>query len=342
MSGCSAGRSTVAAALAVVLITRHALAGPAVAVPPDGASPSEMVVPKALWEGNETIEPSGVVWAPAIERYLVISDDTGEGPKRHAPWLMAMDRQGRLDPRPVPIVGVAAVNDAESICAGPGGTFFLVTSHSPSRKGKVKPERRMLLHLRLAGRALRVIGRADLTSTRGSGGRSLLEIAGLPATGTLDIEAITMREGALLIGLKSPLTAAGSAVVLQLAEPAKALGSGRVQPGALTRLWEVPLQVQVKGGTSVSEGLSDMTVLPDGSVILLGNAPKGMPADGGGAMYRYLPGAATPTLLRRFAGLKPEGVTLSDDGKSLVLVFDNDTRAPLWLRIPIPPAVAAQ
>ena len=94
--------------------------------------PSPIAVPPALRAMHESIEPSGVVWAAPIDRYLVVSDDTGPEEGRHAPWLLTMDRQGRFDAEPVRIHGIDELNDAESICAGPRGTFFVTTSHSPS------------------------------------------------------------------------------------------------------------------------------------------------------------------------------------------------------------------
>lgn len=312
--------------------------GPATMAP---FEPRQIVVPPSLWRTNETLEPSGVVWAAPLERYLVVSDDTGEGKRRHAPWVLAMDRDGRFDAAPVPIVGVEAVNDAESICAGPGGTFFLVTSHSLNKKGHLKPERRMLLQLRLEQRALRVVGRVDLTTTRGPAGEPLLAIAGLPVDGKLDIEAIAWRGDGkvpeLLIGLKAPLSATGGAVVLRFADPVPALARGSVPPGAVTRLAELPLRTtsSAPGGATVGEGISDLLPLPGGDLLLLANSPKGLPSDGGGSLYRLAAGASVPLLLRRFPGRKPEGITLSHDGGGVVMVFDNDTRAPLWASAPL-------
>ena len=235
----------------------------------------------------------------------------------------------------MPIEGLRELNDGESICAGPAGTFFLTTSHSPNRKGKTSPGRRQLLHLRLAGRALQVQGSADLTTARSDDGQPLLGIAGLSTDERLDIEAITFHDGALLIGLKSPLSARGGAVILRLADPVRALAAGRIPRGAVTRFAEVALRSS-RQGPPVAQGIADLTVLADGSLILLGNAPKGGPTDGGGALYRLPAGAAAPTLLERFDGLKPEGVTLAADGRSLLIVFDNDTQPPLWVRRPLP------
>jgi hypothetical protein len=299
-----------------------------------------MVVPPGLQAKTCNVEPSGIVWCPKLERYLIVSDDTGlkAAGTNHAPWLFAMDGAGTLDPDPVPIRGLAWLNDAEAITAGPHGSFYLITSHSPDKKGRTRPERRMLLHLDVSGRALRVLGRLDLTEARDRDGRGLLALAGLDENGRLDIEALVYREGALYIGLKSPLTTRGGAVILKLAVPAAAFQAGRIPAGCLTRWAEVSLRVATPNGP-VFQGLADLAFLPDGSLVLLGNSPKGLPHDGGGAIWwlrRPGPGSHTPVLLHRYSGLAPEGVTVAADGKSLIVVFDRNQEPPWWSRRPLP------
>ena len=297
--------------------------------------PGQITVPAALAQQNASIEPSGVVWAAALGRYLVVSDDTGTEDQKHKPEVFAMTRQGAFDAAPVPILGITELNDPEAICSGPGGTFFLTTSHSANKKGKTKPARRMLLQLKLEGRALRVMGQADLTTAQDGKGGGLLAIAGLDPNGMLDIEALTYRQDALLVGLKAPLTSSGAAVILRLAAPARALKAGRIAPGALTRFREVTLGATRPEGT-ISRGIADLLSLADGSIVLCANSPKEMPPDGGGAVYWLKPGSGAPVLLHDFPGLKPEGITLAEDGKGLVLVFDNDLRPPLWTQCPLP------
>jgi hypothetical protein len=324
--------SRLAGGLALALGLPGASAATAPAAP---APPSLIVVPSTLASQNATIEPSGVAWAGPIDRYLVVSDDTGNETDKHEPWVFAMTRQGAFDATPVPILGVKELNDPESICDGPDGTFFLTTSHSLNKKGHLKPARRRLLHLKLEGRALRALGMIDLTTVVDARGAGILSIAGLDPSGMLDIEALTYQKDALLIGLKAPLTAHGDAVILRLSSPVQALHLGRVEPGALTLFRQVPLGVSRPKGT-IGRGISDMTGLPDGSIVLLANSPKGAPSDGGGGIYWLKPGASAPLLLHDFPGLKPEGVTKAADGKGFVLVFDNDFRPPLWARWPFP------
>jgi hypothetical protein len=304
------------------------------AAPVAPPAPARIAVPEGLARRSATLEPSGVVWAAALDRYLIVSDDTGQAGDHHQPWVLAMSATGAFDETPVPLLGVDALNDAESICAGPGGRFFLTTSHSLDKRGRERTARDMLLLLGLEGRALRVLGRVDLTTARAADGAgSLLSIAGLPPDGRLDIEAITYRDGALLVGLKSPLTAAGGAVVLRLAAPVEALRAGRLPPGAVTRRWELPLRGDAG---AVPEGIADLTSLPDGRLAVLANSPKGREKDGGGSLYWYAPATGAVTFVHQWPGLHPEGVTLAKDGREIVIVFDTNTGPPLWTRWPLP------
>ncbi len=303
-----------------------------------GPTPREIAVPPALAAVTSAPELSGAVWSAALDRYLVVSDDTGlpERGTAHAPMLLGLGRDGRLDDAPIPIVGIEALNDPEAICRGPGETFFLVTSHSPNREGKTHRARRQLLHLERRGRSLAVLGRLDLTAVPGE--HSLLEAAGLDPHGRLDIEAIAYRDGSLFVGLRSPLTASGAAVVLRLADAVGALRSGRVPEGALSRWVELPLCLD-RGAGRVCQGLSDMLFLEDGSLLVAANAPRGTD-DGGGAIW-WIPEPArpgAPRLVQRFPGLKPEGLALAPGAQQVVVVFDRDRKPPLWTELPVPGA----
>jgi hypothetical protein len=302
-----------------------------------------VTVPPELASVTSNPEFSGIVWSKRRKRYLVVTDDSGrrEQGSNHLPLLLGLSEQGALDPHPIPIRGVDHINDPESICAGPDDTFFLVTSHSPNLSNKTPTSRRQLLQLRDAGDAFAVIGRVDLTEVKGQ--HSLLSLVGLPPEGRLDIEAVTYHDGAIFIGFKSPLTDDGRAVVARLSEPLKALRTRQIAPASLTRFVAPALCVEVSG-MKVCQGISDLLFLPDGSLVLAANAPKGGPKDHGGALW-HLPapvGKRPPLPLRRFSDLKPEGVTLSPSGRSLVVVFDRDQAEPEWAELPVPGAEQAR
>jgi hypothetical protein len=298
-----------------------------------------LTVPPELAAVTSNPEPSGIVWSRSRGRYLVVTDDSGlrGNGSYHLPMVLGLAEDGTLDGKPIRIRGVKRINDPESICPGPDGSYFLVTSHSPNRENKTTAERRQLLQLKESPAGLQVLARADLTKIKG--GKSLLELAGLPAGGRLDIEAVTYHGGALFIGLKSPLTERGEAVIVRLSNPAEALRGGKLRPASVERFTAVRLCVAAKDG-EVCQGISDMTFLPDGSLVLSANAPKGGPKDHGGAIWR-LPapvGKSAPTLLHRFFKLKPEGVTLTPNGRALKIVFDCDQKTPKWTEVPLPAA----
>jgi hypothetical protein len=297
-------------------------------------------VPAKLLEVTSNPEFSGIVWSAARRRYLVVTDDSGrrsEG-SNHQPLLLALSEAGVLDETPVPILGIDKLNDPESICAGPDGTYFVVTSHSPNREGKTPPARRQLLHLRDAKKGLEVIGRADLT--RVTGGKGLLDSAGLPADGRIDIEAVTFHDHALFIGFKSPLTSTGAAAIVRIENPLDVLREGKLRSENFRPFAQLRLCAAVDG-QSICEGISDMMFLPSGELILSANSPKGGPKDHGGALW-LVPQTAqpAPVLVRRFSHLKPEGVTLSAKRDALVVVFDRDQDEPQWTRLPLPIAPA--
>jgi hypothetical protein len=296
-----------------------------------------IAVPPELAAVTSNPELSGIVWSPSRRRYLLVTDDSGlrDRGSNHEPLLLGLAEDGTLDKAPIPIRGVKSINDPESVCAGPDGTYFLVTSHSPNRENKTPAPRRQLLQLKESKGALQVMAGIDLTNIKGS--RSLLDLAGLPPGGRLDIEATSYHGGALFIGLKSPLSERGEAVILRLTNPVEVLRSGKLQPDAIERFATVPLCVSSKGA-QVCQGISDLTFLADGSLVVSANAPKGGPKDHGGALW-YLPapvGKTPPVMLHRFVKLKPEGVTLSATGRSLVVVFDCDDRPPKWTEVPLP------
>lgn len=286
-------------------------------------------VPREISE-RTGLELSGAAWSSALSRYVLVSDDISDEGAKHSPLLFALSEAGQLDPAPIKIEGISELNDPESISAGPEGTFFVCTSHSLNKKGHLPESRRRLLQITLgAERKARVIGQVDLSGARGADGRPPWG-----ETGALDIEGIAYREGALFIGLKSPLAGDGSASIFRLPDVVSVVKAGAVPSGALS-LWSRTRFCLQHEGKSVCEGVADLAFLTDGSLLVAGNAPKGMPSDGGGSLWKLAAANAPPKLLKRFDGLKPEGIALSPDHTTAIVVFDTDGRQPFWIRWPL-------
>lgn len=287
---------------------------------------SPVTVPKVLSERVE-LELSGAAWSPALSRYVLVSDDVNEGGAKHLPQLFTMTEGGQMDAEAISIEGISELNDPESITLGPDGSLFVCTSHSLNKHGHLPKSRRRLLQISLAaGHKATILGEVDLTTARTADGSPPWgDAAGL------DIEGIAFRDGALYIGLKSPLAADGSASILRLPDAVSVLKSG-VIPRAALSLWARTRFCVPHAGANVCEGIADLAFLADGGLLVLANAPKGMPSDGGGALWKLAPPGNAPLLLKRFDALKPEGVSLAPDQKSAVIVFDTGGQKPVWTR----------
>jgi len=297
----------------------------------------EVRVPPHLSKQAGPLELSGVAYSAALGRYLLVSDDTGRKARgtRHAPWIFAMTPAGKLDREPLPIAGIEHLNDPESITAGPDGTFFVCTSYSPDKNGNRADDRAMLVHIALSGRSLSLLGRVDLRDVGSKAGSNLLQIAGLDPTGRLDIEGIAYKDGDLFIGFKSPLGADGAAAVVRLTHAVDVLHRGQVTAADVQPHARLRLAVSTPAG-EIAQGVSDLLFLPDGSLFVLANSPKGLPPDGGGAAWHVAKLGAAPTLVRRFAGLKPEGAALAPDGSHILVVFDRDMAPPTFTQLDVP------
>ncbi len=302
--------------------------------------PTLVAIPDALRAHVPLMELSGVAWAPALNRFLAVVDDSIDldTASRRAPFVVAMDRLGHLDPEIVPIDGVEKLDDAESLAAGPDGTFFLLTSHSPSRHGKVRKSRRQLLQLKLEGRRLRATGNLDLLHGEYDVSHQLRKL-GLPEETPVDLEGVAFHDGALFIGLKAPLLPDGTAIILRLESPSDVFASGRLLDSNTLSVWgQAKLGVPAQRGNPaqpvVFQGVADLLFAPDGALYLCANSPKGWPPDGGGALWRVaVPrgGALDAKLVRRFLDLKPEGIAIAPGSGALTVVFDRNSRDPLWM-----------
>jgi hypothetical protein len=287
-------------------------------------------VPREISE-HTGLELSGAAWSTTLSRYVLVSDDINDEGAKHVPRLFALTEAGQLDSAPIQIEGISELNDPEAITPGPEETLFVCTSHSLNKKGHLPESRRRLLQIALgADRKAKVVGQLDLSVARSADGKAPWE------NGPLDIEGIAFREGALYIGLKSPLTADGRASILRLPDVVSVMKSGLVPAGALS-VWSRTRFCVPHQGKTVCAGIADLAFLPDGSLLVAANAPKGMAADGGGSLWKLSAANAAPTLLKRFDGLKPEGIALAPDQTSAVVVFDTDGKKPLWIRWPLQP-----
>lgn len=340
----------------------EALAAPAPADAKNGmtmipnSEPRVMVVPETLRELTR-FESSGLVWIPELDRYLVVSDDTGMqgADNENAPWLFLMDRHGQLDPRPMEVRGVKELRDLESITRTPDGSIWVLSSQSVSKKGKRPEARTMLTRMRLQGAALVAEGQASLTNALASWSQADLDGLGLKERDTrlsekkwnlvVEIEGMTAFEQGLLLGLKQPLDEDSRAILWYLRDPARFLETGKVE-GLLTRFGAVSLQAGT-GTDATAASISDLALLPDLGLAILAVGRPG-PDDseeikrhGKHGSVWYVPpplqgGILNAKRVHDYPGWRPEGVAVTPDERGLMIVFDTGNNPPRFSNLPLP------
>ncbi|MDC3960287.1 biotin/lipoyl-binding protein [Polyangium jinanense] len=279
-------------------------------------------------------EPSGVLSREAEGRYLVVSDDTGQKDTEGVPWVFGMSKDGAIEPEPLQVDGIDELSDVEAIAVGDAGEIYLLSSQSYSKRGKRKPARTALLRLRKEGRGFRVDGEAHIAELLDADPAQAAAL-GLPnGTRALDIEGLAYRGGSLYFGLKAPLDAQGNAMIWQVTAPS-ALFASKPLANAGASLW-ARVRVDVEfAGKPTPGGISDLLFLPDGS-LAISSTPSTADGDAG-ALWRIeapASGALTPVLVKRFPGLKPEGITPSLSAGKLMVVFDTGSSVPSFEEVP--------
>lgn len=299
------------------------------------SSPAALRVPSELL-ARSRFEPSGLAWVAALDRYVVVSDDTGtKTENEHAPWLFTMTADGAVDAPPLVVGGIAELDDLESIAVDPDGALWLLASQSVSQKGKRPAARRQLVHVTFGKSGGLVADQiVDLVELLDAAPAPVRAALGVVETRTLDIEGMAIYDGALYFGLKAPVDGDGQALIWKVGAPGKLLAGDLA--GAQLALWsKVKLTVEADGRT-VPAGIADM-LFWDADTLVLGVTASGIDAGSqSGAVYVAAPGggALDPRIVRTFGGFKPEGLARAPNGEALAVVFDRGAEPAMWVRVP--------
>ncbi len=297
-------------------------------------APAVLDVPVEL--ASMKLELSGLVWVPALDRFVIVSDDTGPlGTNGHPPWLFTMSATGALDRRPIVVAGVDELDDLESISIDDRGDLWLLASLSTSKKGKWPAARRRLAHVVIEkSGAMRADHVVDLGGLLESATPAIRAGLGVSELRTLDIEGMTFHAGALYLGLKAPVDRDGRAQIWRVATPSKLLAGDLA--GAGLSSWATVKLVVDADGQPVPAGIADMMFWDDTTLVVAATASGIDAKTQSGAIVVVTPAAGdlAPHPLRTFANLKPEGLARGPSGQ-LVVVFDRGQKQPpMWSQLP--------
>lgn len=297
----------------------------------------KMEVSERLWQKTR-FEPSGVAWLADIDKYLIVSDDTGiqDAPNDHSPYLFLMDENGTVDETPAPLIGIDAVNDLEAIASARDETFYLVSSQNISKKNKRPGSRDLIIKVRWDGKKFAVQGQVPLLSLL-LRSFSLVELQALglekfEADGqpVLNIEGAAFHEKALYLGLKEPVSEKG-AIIWKLENVDDLFQSQKLAPNQLS----VYGYVKLGRHKNKSAGFSDLMFDQNGRLWALStivDAGKDDQLGGFHRIDRFADGRLEANRIVSFPNLKPEGICLQGS-KRFLIVFDKDNETPLFCNI---------
>lgn len=298
-----------------------------------------MTVPQELWNKSR-FEPSGVTWLADIQKFLIVSDDTGiqDTGNDHAPYLFLMDENGKVDAAPVPLNGMGVVNDLEAIAPADDANFYLVSSQNISKKNKRPGNRELIIKIKQEGEKFVVEGQVPFLSLLlQSFSLSELKALGLEkfeADGqpVLNIEGAAFQDNALFLGLKEPVSEKG-AIIWKLENVDEIFQSKKLVPNQLSVYGYVKLG-QYK---NKSAGFSDLMFDQNGRMWALSTIVDASDKDQLGGLHRidrFVDGRLEATRIFSFPNLKPEGVCLQGSERFLI-VFDKDNENPVFCYVDV-------
>jgi multidrug resistance efflux pump len=320
--------------------------GEAVASPRAERPIQEMEVPSSLRQLTR-FEPSGLIWRDDLSRYVIVSDDTGhKGARNKTPWLFSMSLNGSVDPQPLPVEGVKAFNDLEGLTATESDDLYVLASQSYSRHGKRPKSRTLFARLKRSDFGYEAEQRVYLAKTLEEAGPETMNSLGLSgSTEKLEIEGISYKDGALFLGLKSPLDAEGRAMIWRIGQPDRLFDEASVEHAEFSLWARVKLTAKV-GRDTVPGGISELLFLPNGTLVITSTPSMDtVESETGRLWWTELDradarsesvGVLSVDLHRSFDGLKPEGMSVSPTPGHLAIVFDTGEQNPSWVEIPWP------
>jgi multidrug resistance efflux pump len=298
-----------------------------------------MEVPQNLWHKTR-FEPSAVAWLSDLQRFLIVSDDTGiqDAGNDHAPYLFLMAENGKVAAVPVPLSGIEKVNDLEAIAPAGNGTFYLISSQNISKKNKRPGSRELIIKVQRDNEKFVVLGQVpflslllrsySLAELRALG-LEQFEADGLPV---LNIEGAAFHDHALYLGLKEPISNKG-AIIWKLENVDDIF---KMQKLTLNQL-SVYGYVQLGQHKNKSAGISDLMFDQNGRLWALStivDAGNDHQLGGLHRIDRFADGRLEATRIFNFPNLKPEGICQPGAEKFLI-VFDLDNETPLFCNIDV-------
>ncbi len=256
------------------------------------------------WNGQVKIEASGAVFVPETGKFLVVSDET----KKKTPLLFEVSKNGET--KAIIINNFSKINDLESIAKESKNTYLIMSSLSYSKKGKLKPERRILARVTFSNEEANLEKAVDFYGIlKDFAEKSDSEAAKLLKKGiaekTIDIEGIFVIGTSLFIAFKNPLFNENG-VIFEISGYETVFAEKRISENQLKTIFvDLPHERRI----------SDIYMLSPDKFYYTASCNS----EKCGGLYRFE--NEKSELIKEFSELKPEGIAV-DDGGNFFIFFD--------------------
>ena len=256
------------------------------------------------WDGKVKIEASGAVFVPETGKFLVVSDETD----KKKPLLFVVGKNGEIEA--INIKNFNKINDLESIAKERENTYLIMSSLSYSKKGKLKPERRILARITFSN------GEANLENTvdfyeilQNFAQKSDTDAAKFLKKGiaekSIDIEGMSVIGNSLFIAFKNPLFNENG-VIFEISGYETVFAEKKISESQLKTIFvDVPAERKISDIYMQSPDKFYYTASCDSEKC--------------GGLYRFENGKTG--VIKEFPELKPEGIAVDENGNFFIL-FD--------------------
>ncbi len=256
------------------------------------------------WNGKVKIEASGAVFVTETGKFLVVSDET----EKKTPLLFEVNKDGGTTK--IEINNFNKINDLESIAKESENSYLVMSSLSYSKKGKLKPERRILARITFSDGAAQLEKAVDFyeilknfADESGSEAAKFLK-KGI-AEKTIDIEGMFVLENSLFIAFKNPLFHENG-VIFEIDGYETVFAEKRISENQLKTIFvDVPHERRI----------SDIYMLSSDKFYFTASCNS----EKCGGLYLSENGKSG--LVKDFPELKPEGIAIDESGNFFIF-FD--------------------
>lgn len=283
--------------------------------------PQELVIPMNLSDGFSP-ELSGMVYLPDLRQFAVVSDDY----PTKVPRILLMNEHGQIQDQMHQIDGLEEMDDLESI-SSQGQNIFLMSSMSPTKKGKLKEVRQQFAKIHRSGLHFKLekqinLAKSLLQALGKSQDPELKKIAQFKSDDpekAFEIEGHDVDDKDLYLALKGPVFLKNQGVILKVKNFQTLFEEGDLKPEAVTLAHRFQMALPDKNSEMTLSELKH-----NGSNIWVASSCL---KDACSALWKLNPGSDKAELIQEFKVKGLEGFARFGETDKIYGVFDQKKKS---------------